>query len=137
MTQISKHLLPKDIEEEMFDVFWQSVASVKNKKEAEKFFSELLTKTERVMLAKRLAIAVLLIRRYKYDQIKSLLKVSSCTISRVRGWLESEGEGYRFVINRMFKRRAWKEFLEGIEKTLYDLHPYLRHPSDFRKKRTL
>lgn len=137
MTQISKHLLPKDIEEEMFDVFWQSVASVKNKKEAEKFFSELLTKTERVMLAKRLAIAVLLIRRYKYDQIKSLLKVSSCTISRVRGWLESEGEGYQFVINRMFKRRAWKEFLEGIEKALYDLHPYLRHPSDFRKKRTL
>jgi len=137
MPQVSKHKVTKDIEKRMYEVFWNSIAGLKKSKEVEEFFSELLTPTEKIMLAKRLSIAILLLKGYEYRSISGLLKVSYATISRVSGWLRYSGEGYRKVVEKMLRREAWKEFLEGVEKTVYDLHPYKRHPSDFRKKKIL
>lgn len=135
MPQVSKNRVAKDVEKRMFEVFWESVSGLKNSSAVEEFFSELLTPTEKIMLAKRLSIAVLLLKGYDYRDISSILKVSYATISRVSGWLKYSGEGYKKVVEKMLKKEAWREFLEGIEKVFFDLHPQKRHPSEFRKKK--
>lgn len=137
MAQISGIRLEKDTEERMYEIFWGSIAGLKKTKDVEEFLSELLTRTEKVMLAKRLAIATLLMRGHDYRQISFLLKVSFSTIFRVKASLEQSEGGYRKIIKKMLRKEAWKELLEGFEKTLFDLHPYKKHPSDFRKKRVL
>lgn len=137
MSQVSKIRLAKDVEERMYKIFWSSIAGLRRAKEVEAFFSELLTKTEKIMLAKRLAIATLLLKGYDYRQISSLLKVSFTTISRVKGLIEHSEKGYRKVIEKMLRKEAWKELLRGMEKTVYDLHPYKKHPNDFRKRKVL
>ena len=117
-------------------MFWESLSALRNTKDVELFLFDLLTPTERIVLAKRLAIAVLLTKGYGYENIMNILKVSSPTVSRVKAWLNL-GDGYKLVIKKILRKETWKEFLEGIEKTLYDLHPYKRHPSDFRKRKIL
>jgi len=137
MSQISGIRLEKETEERMYKIFWSSLAGLKKVEEVEVFFSELLTPTEKVMLAKRLAIATLLMRGHDYRSISFLLKVSFSTIFRVKALLEQSEGGYRRVIENMLKKQAWKELLKDFEKTLFDLHPYKKHPDNFRKKNVL
>ena len=137
MSQISGIRLEKETEERMYKIFWGSLAGLKKVGEVEAFFSELLTPTEKVMLAKRLAIATLLMRGHDYRSISFLLKVSFSTIFRVKALLEQSEGGYRKVIEKMLRKQAWKELLKDFEKTLFDLHAYKKHPDNFRKKGVL
>lgn len=137
MTQVSGIRMEKDTEERMYKIFWSSIADLKKMEDVEAFLSELLTRTEKIMLAKRVAIATLLMRGHDYRSISFLLKVSFTTIFRVKASLEQSEEGYRKVIEKMLRKEAWKELLKGFEKTLLDLHPYKKHPDNFRKKSVL
>ncbi|EKE12532.1 MAG: hypothetical protein ACD_13C00191G0028 [uncultured bacterium] len=47
------------------------------------FFDEFLTPTEQIMLAKRMAISLLLAKNYNYQDISDILKVSNGTIAEV------------------------------------------------------
>jgi len=114
MTQVSRRRLRPDIEKRIYELFWQSVARLKNAKEAEIFFSDLLTRTERIMLAKRLAIAILLLKGYDYDAINEILKVSGTTIAKVKTWLHYEGEGYRRIAERLAREESWRGFADFL-----------------------
>lgn len=67
----------------------------------ERYIFDLLTPTERIMLAKRLAIAAFLIEGLPYHAISEMLKVSTSTIGRVNLWLKTAGDGYRLVIEKI------------------------------------
>jgi TrpR-related protein YerC/YecD len=95
MAQVSRHPLSKLIYERIFEIFIKSIISIKNKKEAEDFLNDFLTPTERIMLAKRLTIAVLLTKGYDYNQIHKVLHVSTATIAGVNVFLKYTGEGYK------------------------------------------
>lgn len=73
----------------------------------------LLTPTERIMLAKRLAIIVMLEREYSYYRIMKTLKVSTSTIKRLHRNLET-GQ-YRFVQRALGKKSSSLTFLELLE----------------------
>ncbi|MBN1263716.1 MAG: hypothetical protein JW991_05165 [Candidatus Pacebacteria bacterium] len=114
MAQISKLQLRKEIEQRMYDVFFESLASQKNKDGIEKLLDDLLTPTEKVMLAKRLAIALLLLQNYQYRTIIDFLKVSFSTIHRVSLWLKTEGAGFRETLKTMEKKDRFRKMLEQI-----------------------
>lgn len=114
MTQVSKHPLSKAIYERIFEIFIKSIVSIKDKKEAEDFLNDFLTPTERIMLAKRLAIAVLLTKDYDYNQIHKLLHVSTATIGGVNILLKYTGEGYKKVIDKLLKEETIKNLLLSV-----------------------
>lgn len=115
--------------------------NIRAEDEAENLISDFFTPTERIMLSKRLGIALLLEKGYEYRTIIDTLKVSFPTIASVNMARVYGKDGYRkFIrkivrddsINRLFEELSlktvsalssgtkgsgpWKEIKTGIEK---------------------
>lgn len=118
MSQVSKNNLESVIQKELFDQLYYILSQFSDSSDAQSFLSELLTKTERVMVAKRLGIAVLLTKGYTYRNIRQVLKVSFPTIRSVQFWLDHGSGAYRKVIEKIGKREKLTAFLEKVDKLL-------------------
>lgn len=95
-----RYRLNKKQQEELFVKFVKSLSLLHGSIEIAKFFKDLLSEVEVLMLARRLQIAELLIEGLTYDQIRAKMKVGRTTIARVQTWLDLYGDGYRTVIER-------------------------------------
>ena len=91
--QVSKQDVDKKIEKKIFKSLYQVLADLKNPGKVEKFLNDVLSETEKTVLAKRLGIAYYLSKNKSYEVIREELKVSSATIANVQKWLEQGGEG--------------------------------------------
>jgi len=89
--QVSKRRLNKNIEKQIFDIFYQMVADTKNREEVETILVDLFTETEMQVMTKRLAIAIFLDKGRSYENIRNTLKVSSATIASVGEIMGSAG----------------------------------------------
>ena len=114
MPQISRRPLDRETANRLFESFFRTIGLL-NRQDAELFLDDLLTRTERVMLAKRLAISILLDVGKTYQHIKELLNVSQSTITVVGKTLELSG-GYRRAIEKLKKSERWKEFWQELER---------------------
>lgn len=99
--QVSKSRMQKAYKAEMYHIFYQFFADLKNIKEAELFFNDFLTRTEKSALAKRLMIAVYLEQGKSYDYIKKTLKVSSATIASVEKQMKKNKTGFALAIKKI------------------------------------
>ena len=95
--------LTKKESEDLILRFCQALTQIKKPEEAVKFITDLLSKSEAEMLAKRLKIAELLLEGETYQDIREALKVSHTTVARVSEWLKIQGEGYRLIVERTKK----------------------------------
>lgn len=116
MAQISKYPISKDVADRIFDVFIKSFIKVKNGKDAQILANDLFTPTERIMLAKRLAIAFCLMKEYEYREISKLLRVSLTTIASINMKLKYGSNGYQTILERLNK----EEKLEDLFKNTAD-----------------
>lgn len=114
MTQVSKYPLSKLVYQRIFEIFFESVLKIKNEEEAEEFFSEFLSPTEKIVLAKRISIAVLLSKKYDYNSIKKILHVSTSTISDVNVLLKYAGSGYRRVVEKLLREEKVNNILTSV-----------------------
>ncbi|HCM82288.1 MAG: hypothetical protein UV63_C0006G0027 [Microgenomates group bacterium GW2011_GWC1_43_11] len=136
MAQISKYRLRKEIEERMYEVFLDSISMVQNRNHVSKLINDLLSPTEKIMLAKRLSIALLLMKQYQYRSIAQLLHVSYGTVNRVGRMLESGNGGYVMVLSVLLKQEKFVSFLNKIDDILAEIFiPYNRNLGEWRKKR--
>lgn len=108
MAQISKYPINKQVYERILEVFSKTLINVTTKNKASLFINNLFTPTERVMLAKRLAISFLLEKGYPYREISKILRVSTSTI----GWVSllREDERFRDIIKEILKDEKMEEF---------------------------
>lgn len=113
MSQISKYPISKKIADRIFEIFLNTFVNIRNKEEADEFISDLLTPTEKIMLAKRLAIAFLLEKNYDYRSIQKLIRVSTGTIASVNLSLHLGSTGYKNLISKIVK----EEKITGIFET--------------------
>ena len=113
MSQVSKYQIQKDVYDEIFDTFLQTIASLNTKREVLEFFNEFLTSTEKIMFSKRLAAGLLIAEGYDYRDIVSLLKISTGTISTFSSFYKY-GEGYKKVIDKIKVGKEVSEFLRNI-----------------------
>lgn len=118
MPQVSRRMLSKDVEGKITETLLEAVSQIRDKKEVSLFLNDLLTPTERIMVTKRLAIAILLLKGWGYDGVKDVLKVSSDTISRVALVLKMNN-GYRIVVEKLLKTEAGREFWRDIVKLVH------------------
>lgn len=81
--QTSAKNLTTAAETDILDQFYALLANLKRRKEVRDFVTSFMTPTERLVFAKRLAIAWLLEQGLSYEEIGHQLNVSSATISSV------------------------------------------------------
>jgi len=89
--------------EELLKEFCEALSVLKSSQEVMNFLTDLLTREELIMLARRIKVAKFLIKGRDYREIASLLKVGSPTIARVNRWLLEGGEGFRLIAERTKK----------------------------------
>ena len=89
--QVSKKKMNATLEKQLFFMLWQLITDLKNPKEVELVWSDLLSKTELTTVAKRLAVAYWLSKKRSYENIKQNLKVSSATVAEVQRNLKKPG----------------------------------------------
>jgi uncharacterized protein YerC len=118
MPPVSKRIISPKISKNINDLLINSFSKTRGKNDLLPFISDLLTPTEKVMVSKRLAIAFLLLRKdIDHRQIAKVLKVSTGTIARVNIVLNTEGVGYRNVLNKILNDENLKLLLAEV----YDL----------------
>lgn len=103
----------------MWEVLEKTIVRIGSPQHSHEFLMDVLTPAERIMVAKRLAIAVLLIRGYDYRQIEHILKVSTSTILSVFKQLCVSGAGYRRAANQIISDRNRGEFFRSLEKEIW------------------
>lgn len=123
MAQVSRRFLKKDVEERIADLFRESLTRLETKGKAALFLDDLLSNTEKIMLAKRLSIAFMLMKGYSYDIINEVLKVSDQTIWNVKKSLELRGKGYKAVIETIIKSEQWIKFWQDLDHFLNQIIP--------------
>ncbi|MBI3075165.1 MAG: hypothetical protein HYY92_03080 [Parcubacteria group bacterium] len=84
MVRLSPRQLKKKVLIVIMDQLIISLLRAKTRKDAKKTLKALLSEPERIMIAKRLAIALLLEKKCSFSVIKKTLKVSQSTIARIR-----------------------------------------------------
>ncbi|MBU1473104.1 hypothetical protein KKB64_04975 [Patescibacteria group bacterium] len=137
MTQVSRIPLRKEIEKRVYEVLLESIVSAKTKQQIQQLIDDLLSPTERLMLAKRLSIALLLLKKYDQRTVARWLKVSSTTVNKISLVLQKGTGGYQKVISLILMKEQLKEYLEKIDDTIANIlpPPVGRDWSHWRRKR--
>lgn len=138
MTKVSRRILNKALEERIFEVFIRTIIDLKKPDEAKSFVEDLLFPTEKIMLVKRLAIAILLTKGYTYDRIDQTLKVSRTTIMHVSYFLKhGQSGGYQKAVTKIIGREKNEALMDKIEEILIRLSPPKMYGSDAFKKKQI
>lgn len=113
----SKHLTRQQ-QERIWDDFCGAALLLNNIHESRRFFRDILNRSERTMLARRLEIALMLELGFTYEEIAQTLHAGKQTIAKVSRWLNFGRNGYREVIRKMRKteRRAWRSIFSNYYK---------------------
>jgi len=136
VTQVSKRYLSPNIQERMFEIFVNAISKAKYKSDVDGFLMDLLSPTERIMLAKRLAIAYLLVKKdWTHREISRILKVSLATIQRVSLVLNVQGNGYRKIVNSLLKDEQIENFMNKIADAITVIPPGGANWKQWRKER--
>ncbi len=119
MGQVSRRQLPVKIKDRIFKLFLNGISLCSSADKAASLIDDLLTHTEKIMVAKRFCIAFMLVNGYDYRTIKDTRKVSLTTVGTVSLWLKEKGNGYRMVIKMIRQKeqiqKIWEEIVDGIE----------------------
>jgi uncharacterized protein YerC len=136
MPPVSKRMLPVKTEEKLGKLLIASFTKAARKQDVSYFLSDLLTPTEQIMVAKRIAIAFLLIKgEHDHRQIADYLKVSTGTIARVNLVLKGRGGGYKKILEKIMKEEAFKSVLLSIYEGVTAVPPKGANWGEWRKER--
>lgn len=105
MPHVSRKRLPTKTLKQILDSLVLVLTETKNKQEMGQFLDAFLSDTEKVMLAKRIAIVYLLSEGVSGEAIAETLNVTPFTVSRIKLWYETKGEGYKIAIKELKKQK--------------------------------
>ncbi len=138
MSQVSRRVLDKELENYIFNNFIKTIAKLGEKTQIQSFLDDLLSPIERTMLIKRLAIAVMLTKGYTYEEIDHTLKVSRPTIKNISHLLKYRQKGgYQKAVEEILQDQKREALFDKIEEILLTLSPPKLYgsPSYERKRR--
>lgn len=82
---------------------FKAILKLRNQKESEQFFRDLLTIPEIQTFAMRWKAANMLDHGITYEEIEKQTGMSSTTIARINRWLEYGEGGYKLLLKRIKK----------------------------------
>lgn len=118
MVRNSRFVLSNNLLEKIFDLFAEVMGNTSSKDEFKKIFFDLFTPAERIMMAKRVAIIYLLMKKIEYYNICDRLKVSSATVSKIALLME-KSEGIVPIFKQIVKIDKVKIFLEEVFNNIF------------------
>ncbi|MBU2592416.1 MAG: Trp family transcriptional regulator [Patescibacteria group bacterium] len=122
MSQISHWKLRPEIWQQVFESLIDSLNKVgKNRRDL--LISFLLTPTEKVMIAKRMAAALLLEKGASYQDIYQSVHLSPSTIASIKNRLE-ENEKYRQLVKGLLSIRRIDDFFSKLAREFVKLGTY-------------
>lgn len=113
MTQISKRYIPEEKLNRIFSLLFDLILSISDKKEAEDILSELLTPTERIMVAKRVACFYMLLKNVPNNQIADVIKLSTATVTYFKHYLENSRYISEYFSDKLVSEKI-KNFLQDL-----------------------
>ena len=84
----------------------ETVLTLENLDEAERFFRDLCTLAELEAMAHRWQVAKLVDRGLPYHEVSRQTGASTTTVTRVAHWLRHGEDGYRLALDRLKARSA-------------------------------
>lgn len=134
MPKVSKNPLPPERKKEIMDALIRTLAKIDNDSLLKRFLDDLLTPTEKLMLGKRLMVAVLLQRGYSYGAVCRVLKMSKTTVHLIQRELLKSGDGYKKIFDLFFRESKGQKLLDAIERFLNSVTlPMKGSPSSMRR----
>lgn len=109
MPHVSRNKLDLKAEQKLIQILDLVLTKIQREEQINEFLVALLTPTERIMLAKRLAIIILLKEGLPESQIAETLHVTRVTVSRLQFFLESRGTGYRIALEVLKNEKVMDE----------------------------
>ena len=121
MPQVSRNRLEPQEEKDLVESLNLVLSSISKREDMLRFLNSLLTETEKVMLAKRLAIIVLIKEGLKDSDISKSLNVTEMTVSKFRYFYEARArEGYDIALKKIENDK----FLQGAKRVILALADY-------------
>lgn len=121
MPQVSRNKLGQQEEAELKEALNLVLTGISKRDEMIKFLNSLLTDIEKLMLAKRLAIIVLIKKGLGDTAISNALHVTRITVLKMRYFYESRAkEGYDIALNKIENEK----FLQGVKRVIIALADY-------------
>jgi uncharacterized protein YerC len=114
MTFVSRRKVNEEVSKRLLEIFLETFGALKKKEDITFFLEEFLTPTERIVLSKRLAIAVMLIKGYDYRSIEEVLKVTSNTIAKVAYWIKHRKKGFSKIIDDVMAKEEGQKFWQDV-----------------------
>lgn len=102
MSKLSLYSDPKRLNQ-FIHRFWNAITLIEDRSEAISFLKDLLTPTEIRMLAKRLQIADMLAKGYKYEDIQNYVRATKQTVSTVNNKLNFGEDGLIKILQKLEK----------------------------------
>ncbi len=88
MVHLNKNKVPEDVLLGLYEQLSKIISEL-NRSQVENFLFDLLGEEERVMLAKRLAIVIMILEEYSMYRISTTLKVSQSTVDKIKTAMSS------------------------------------------------
>lgn len=114
MPHVSRNKLSPKVEKDLIHALDVILTKISREEDLNIFLLSLLSPTERVMLAKRLAIVILLKEDLPDSRIAETLKVTRVTVSRLRYYIESRGKGYDVALNILKDEKIIQEIKTAL-----------------------
>ena len=116
MPHISKKRLDPRVQKQILYFFKTIIADLKTEEETAAFLDSLMTNTEKLMLAKRLAMVVLLTERIPDSEIVKTLKTTHSTVEKMKLMLDKRIGGYQIGLKKLEQRPDWKKLKKNLLK---------------------
>lgn len=123
MSQVSRHQLNNRVYDKIFSLYPQFLHRMTSRGKQVEFVEAFFTRTEKIVIAKRIAIAFMLVKGYQYHEIRSKIKVSTGSIANIADILKVNGNTIIQELNMIAKEDAFKEFLGTIDYNLSKILP--------------
>lgn len=114
MPHVSRNKLSKITEQMLVEKLSSVFTHIGKGEDMLGFLDALLTPTEKVMLAKRLAIIVLLEEGLPESRIASMLHVTRITVSRMQLYYEARGHGFKIALQKLEQEKQLGDFKQYL-----------------------
>lgn len=114
MPHVSRLKLTKEAEKELINNLSTVFTLINSNKDMLSFLNALLTPTEKLMLAKRLAVIILLEEGLPQSHIANTLHVTRITVAKMQLFYEARGEGFKVALDILKKQKMYNDFKKHL-----------------------
>lgn len=119
MVHVSGAKLQKDSLTKVNSLLYKILGTTGSESDFHQLFTEIFSKKEQILIAKRIVILYLLIKGVNQSDIKEALKVSSATVTKYATFLKDRNTPLIMIMKHHLKQEKFMNVLEDIFYTMF------------------